>query len=197
MPDIWFWQLIISPHMAHLAVALVKMGCKVTYVAGQKMTADRAAQGWSAPFLPGVDGVYANDSAVVNILVSKASPESVHICQGIRANGLVSDAQRKLAKRGLQQWIIMETVDDSGWRGMLKRFEYSRLFMSRRRVIQGVFATGHLTPQWVSKRGMPANRVYPFAYFLPDKELTLADTERKPRPFRFIFAGRIIWEGRF
>lgn len=178
--------------MAHLAVELAKIGCKVTYVAGQAMTADRAAQGWSAPSLPGVNVVSAHDSAAVNLLVSKALPDSVHICQGVRANGLVSVAQKKLAKRGLRQWIIMETVEDSGWRGWLKRFEYSRLFRSRRGVVQGVFSTGHRTADWVSKRGMPINRVYPFAYFLPNKSFIRESIERKPGPFRFVFAGRVI-----
>lgn len=192
MPDIWFWQLIISPHMAYLAVELAKMGCKVTYVAGQEMTPDRTAQGWSAPSLPGVNVVNTHDSAAVNLLVSKALPDSVHICQGIRANGLVSVAQRKLAARGLRQWVIMETVEDSGWLGWFKRFEYSRLFRSHKSVVRGVLATGHRTAHWVSKRGMPTDRVYPFAYFLPQRLLTMTNIERKPGPFRFVFAGQII-----
>lgn len=192
MLDVWFWQLIVSPHMAHLAVSLARLGCKVTYVAERGMTADRAEQGWTAPELPGVDLLYANSSAAIRMLVSKADTGSIHICQGIRANGLVAVAQRELATRGLQQWVIMETVEDSGWKGVIKRFEYGRLFRARHNTLQGVLATGHRTVGWVAARGVPSDRVYPFAYFLPDCNVPVADDQRKTGAFRFVFAGRLI-----
>lgn len=31
--SVWFWQRIVSPHMAGLASALAKRGCQVVYVA--------------------------------------------------------------------------------------------------------------------------------------------------------------------
>jgi glycosyltransferase involved in cell wall biosynthesis len=189
---IWFWQRIITPHMAHLAVALAPLGCNVTYVAEREMTTDRAGQGWKAPGLPGVDLYYANSSAATRLLVRNAPANSVHICQGIRANGLVAVAQRALTARGLREWIMMETVDDSGLRGSVKRFEYGRLFGVRCNTLQGVLATGYRTADWVAARGMPADRVYPFAYFLPDTLAPMADGKRKPGPFRFVFAGQLI-----
>lgn len=192
MLKVWFWQLIISPHMADLAVALARRGCKVTYVAQQPMSEDRALQGWSAPSLPGVELQLAKSAQVVQKLVQLAPADSIHICQGVRANGLVGVAQRLLVTRGLLQWVVMETVDDSGWRGMLKRAEYGRIFRARGKSLQGVLATGHQTAGWVAARGMPADRIYPFAYFLPDDQTSERQCQRKPGPFRFIFAGRLI-----
>lgn len=192
MVEIWFWQRIISPHMAGLAVALARRGCKVTYVAEQAMSADRAQQGWAVPVLPGVDLVYAASGSTIAALVSKAPVDSVHICQGIRANGQVATAQRALSARGLQQWVVMETVNDAGWYGTLKRAGYGRLFHARRTSLQGVLATGHRTADWVAARGMPADRVYPFAYFLRDDKMPAADGQRKAGPFRFVFAGQLI-----
>jgi len=187
---IWFWQSIVSPHMAGLAVELARQGCRVTYVAEQAMSADRLEQGWTAPELPGVELVYSDNSAATHLLVSKAPADSLHICQGIRANGLVLVSQRALAARGLRQWVVMETVEDSGWRGVVKRFEYGRLFRAQRKTLQGVLATGHRTTEWVTGRGMPADQVYPFAYFLPDTPV--ADDQREPGTFRFVFAGQLI-----
>lgn len=192
MLDVWFWQSIISPHMSYLAISLARLGCKVTYVVERDMTTDRADQGWSAPELPGVDLVYADNSEATHLLVSKAPEDSVHICQGIRSNGLVAVAQRALSARGMQQWIVMETVKDSGWKGVIKRLEYGRLFRVRRNTLQGVLATGHRTSDWVAARGMPADRVYPFAYFLPACHAPMAESVRKPGPFRFVFAGQLI-----
>jgi glycosyltransferase involved in cell wall biosynthesis len=190
--SVWFWQLIISPHMADLAVALARRGCKVTYVAQHAMSDDRARQGWSPPALPGVTLQMADSNETVRRLVQLASADSIHICQGVRANGPVGLAQIALGARGLRQWVVMETVNDSGWRGVLKRMEYSRIFRARSKSLHGVLATGHRTTDWVVARGMPAERVYPFAYFLPDQIEPAAQVQRTPGPFRFVFAGRLI-----
>lgn len=190
--DIWFWQLLVSPHMAHLAVALARLGCKVTYVAEQAMSPDRAAQGWVAPDVPGVTLEWVRSAAPVTQLVGTAAPQSIHFCQGLRANGVVSVAQAALSARRLRQWVVMETVADTGWRGVVKRLEYRRLFLARRSALQGVLTTGHRTKDWVIARGVPAHRVFPFAYFLPEQVKPAAKVKRRLGPFRFMFAGRLI-----
>ena len=192
MCEIWFWQSIVSPHMAGLAAALASRGCKVTYVAEAPMSNDRVQQGWSIPALPGVHLVYAVTRPAVQQVIDNAPLTAVHICQGIRGNGWVAAAQRALAVRGLRQWVVMETVDDAGWRGALKRLEYRRLFMQKRQQVRGVLAIGHRTPDWVAARGVPPCQVFPFAYFLPDADLALKRSEREPGPFRFVFAGQLI-----
>ena len=192
MLNIWFWQLIISPHMADLATALARRGCKVTYVAQQAMSDDRVRQGWVAPSMPGVTLQLAGTNEAAQQLVRFAPADSIHICQGVRANGLIGLAQLAMALRGLRQWAVMETVNDAGWRGVLRRAEYSRIFRVRGKALEGVLTNGHRTADWVVRRGMPADRVYPFAYFLPDNKLPVASDLRKPGPFRFVFAGRLI-----
>jgi len=192
MPEIWFWQVIISPHMADLAVVLARRGCKITYVAQRAMSVERAKQGWKAPTLPGVTLQLADSSAAVKMLVEQASADSIHICQGVRANGSVGLAQTALAARGLRQWVVMESVNDSGWRGAFKRMEYSRIFRAREKSLQGVLATGYRTVDWVVARGVPSDKVYPFAYFLPDRMDRAVRDQRKPGPIRFLFAGQLI-----
>lgn len=192
-PAIWFWQRIVSPHMAGLAAALARQGCEVVYVAEKLMSEDRARQGWTAPDLEGTRLELAPTASAIQALAQAAPEDSIHICQGIRANGLVCVAQRVLARRGVRQWVVMETVEDSGWCGLLKRLEYRRLFMRWRTRIEGVLATGHRTPAWVVAQGMPEARVYPFAYFLPDRQSILAPRpEAKDNHFRFMFVGQFI-----
>lgn len=193
MFDVWFWQSIVSPHMAHLAEELVKLGCKVTYVAERIITSDRADQGWPVLELQGVKLECASSVDAVLQLVEASTQDSIHVCQGIRANESIAAAQRAMVARGLRQWVIMETVEDSGWRGFVKRFEYSRLFWLRRNTLQGVLSTGYRTAGWVAARGMRSDRIYPFAYFLQDKKMpVVADGQCKPGPYRFIFVGRLI-----
>lgn len=46
---IWFWQRMVTPHMAELVTELARQGCNVTYVAEEQMAADRTEQGWTVP----------------------------------------------------------------------------------------------------------------------------------------------------
>lgn len=156
------------------------------------MTEDRALQGWGPPDLVPAQLELAPSKEAVRKLVERAPPLSIHICQGIRGNGLVSVAQTALAERRLRQWVVMETVEDTGWRGIIKRFEYRRLFAKARPHLDGVLATGALTPTWVVARGVAHENVFPFAYFLPDgmAEDTTVDTEGQA--FRFIYVGQFI-----
>ncbi|WP_236891841.1 glycosyltransferase [Desulfoluna limicola] len=189
---IWFWQRIVSPHMAGLAVALLRQGCEVVYVAEKRMSEERARQGWAPPFLGGVRLELASSTAELQALISSAPSDSVHICQGIRGNGLVGIAQVALARRGLRQWVVMETVEDSNWRGILKRLEYRRLFWQWRSHQRGVLAIGHSTPTWVAKRGMPDGRVFPFAYFLSLFLSEIPIVRVNEGRFRVVFVGQFI-----
>ena len=192
MREIWFWQRIVSPHMAGLARALARAGCKVTYVAERDISEHRKKQGWVMPSLEGLDLVYARDSQEVEGGVRTASPDSIHLCQGLRGNGLVSCAQKCLAKRGLQQWTLMETIDDDGWQGVLKRTAYNVLLSRCRSRTTGVLAIGDQTSAWLFERGMPKALIFPFAYFLEDRPALATEAIVVDRLFQFIFAGQFI-----
>jgi glycosyltransferase involved in cell wall biosynthesis len=155
-----------------------------------QMSPDRAAQGWQVPGLGAARLQHAPSADAAAKLVGEAPENSIHICQGLRGNGGVGDAQRSLAARGLRQWVVMETVDDDEWRGALKRLAYRRLILLWRDRLQGILATGHATPGWLTARGMPAARVFPFAYFLPC-EFPVLEFCRHAR-FRFLFAGHLV-----
>ena len=153
--------------MAGLAVALAKKGVDVVFVAEELMSKERTEQGWLIADLNGVHLKLIHCINDVMELVALAPKNSIHICQGIRRNGMIGVAQLALAVRGLRQWIVMETIEDEGWRGFVKKLEYRRLFMKWRDRIEGVLATGYRTTGWVAARGMSVNSVFPFAYFLP------------------------------
>lgn len=178
--------------MADLAIALSKIGYKVTYVAQRPMSDERSAQGWVPPILTDVTLQLAGSDEVAREIVRNASIDSLHICQGVRANGMIRAAQDALKIRDLPQWVVMETVDDSGWRGILKRIEYARIFRSRQRSLQGILATGHRTVDWISARGIKKDKIFPFSYFLPVSEENHYPKPREAGPYRLLFAGRLI-----
>jgi glycosyltransferase involved in cell wall biosynthesis len=192
---VWFWLRIVTPLMAGLAAALAARGVEVTLVAEQEMSPARTALGWQTPTPGGVRLCFASTAQTVDALVRRAPAGSIHICEGLRGNGLVGRAQQQLARRGLRQWVAMETVNDPGWRGALKRLDYQRRIRFWRNHIEGILAIGYKAPGWYAARGMPTERIFPFAYFLPPTSAGFPverDASCGERPFRFLFAGQFI-----
>ena len=182
--------------MGALAAELADQGHAVTFVANDRMSADRASQGWESPALRKVRCELASTTGEIRSLINAAPGDSTHFSQGLRSNGLVGEAQRLIRHRGLRHWAIMETVDDAGWSGAIKRKLYRGLFWSWHASLQGVLAIGRSTPDWVVARGMPRSAVFPFAYFLRDPEggvlVESAAAGNGSRPFRFIFVGQLV-----
>ena len=125
--EVWFWQDIISPHMAGLANALARKGVKVVYVAEQNITDDRLDQGWNCPDLNGVEFKLCHNKDVAKLLSNNCNKNSIHICQGVRANRSIGVAQKILKKRNINQWVFMETVDSKSY-PLLKKVVYSFYF---------------------------------------------------------------------
>ena len=194
---IWLWQEIVSPHMAGLAVALAARGCRTTYVAERMTSAvgDRASQGWAEYDFGAAEFRLAPDRETVVRLVREAPANSIHICESIRGKGSTGLAQAELRRRGLRQWAIMERVKDAGWIGPVKRLAYRARIMAARGHVQGVLAIGRGVPEWVAARGFPAERVFPFTYFLRHDEaagVSHVSGEAAGSRFRFVFAGRLV-----
>ena len=194
--SIWFWQRMVTPHMVALAAALAERGFKVNYVANEILSKERTKIGWKMPELGKVKLLLATNKDAVIRYALNAPEDSIHLCQGLRGNGLVSYAQRVIRKRDLRHWVMMETIDDIGWIGFVKKVLYRILSLYWRNHLTGVLAIGCKAPEWFVARGMERSLVYPFAYFLKEPKINnLLNTsikKNKKRSFRFIFVGRLI-----
>lgn len=189
--EIYYWEKMNSPHKAGLLSALSRQGYKVTYVVESKITPDRLIQGWSEPRLQGVHLELISSAVEIERLIKRSEPQAIHICDGIRSNGMVVYARSILKRNGCRFWVFMETVEDQGWRGLIKRIEYRRLFWKWRKQLMGVLSAGLRTSQWVIECGVPPEKVYPFAYFLPHHQSISFSEKNENRPFHFIFVGQL------
>jgi len=178
--------------MANLAEALAATGIDVVYVANQMMSTERQQMGWSAPVLNQAKLVFAKDAQSVAEIARTANMNSVHLLQGLRGNGLVGIAQKNLTKNGHRQWILMETVDDSGPTGMVKRLIYRWILLRRMSSLDGFLTIGWETEDWLASRGVDGSTIFPFAYFLPDSPVQVSRAPDRNRSFRFIFVGQLI-----
>jgi glycosyltransferase involved in cell wall biosynthesis len=195
--QVFFWQRIMTPHMGALAAKLCAHGFEVTFVSNDCLSEDRERLGWQTPDFGRAAIRMASNQREVERIVASAPDYSIHVYQGLRGNGLVGHAQRLLRSRtNIHHWAVLETVDDQGWRGIAKRAGYRRLFSRWAPVLDGILAIGRRCPRWVSERGFPSSKIYPFAYFLDvvTTDLGIQDLSSDviKRPFRFIFVGQLI-----
>ena len=188
--EIWIWQRIVSPHMAGLANALGKSR-RVVYVAEEIMTTDRARQGWTAPTLTNVELYSVGTGREARAVIDTAPDDAIHICQGIRGNGVVRVAQEHLNRRNFEQWIVMEKINDVGWSRPMKRAEYRRRLIRSRQRVQGVLAIGHGFAEWIRSCGWSNGHVYPFAHFLPRTTVEMREIGRRSR-YGILFVGQFI-----
>jgi len=187
---VWFWQRMISPLMSGLAEALARLGHHVVYVPTETLSEDRIRLGWVAPKLNGVKVVYGTSPEDLQQLAASAPPDAMHIVQGIRANGMVSVATETLRSRGIRYWVFFETVEERPLGAYLKRAVYRVLFARYLKGVEGILAVGHSTPDWLRKRGVPKEGIFPFTYFV--QAPSTAVLKRTEGPFRFLYVGQLI-----
>ncbi len=172
--------------------ALARLGHCVTIISHETHLQDRISLGWQPPNTDGLTCVLASTPTEVSALVGSAPSDAIHICQGLRGTRLGSTVQDTLKYHRRRYYIMLETVDNTGFLGFVRRLEYMRLLRLRYLNILGFLAIGHLTVDWLVARGALSNNIYSFAYFLDDSFRKVRHLERKPGPFRFMFVGELI-----
>lgn len=185
-----FWQRMLTPHMTELARELALAGNVVHYVTERALSEERRAMGWQADDLSELVVDYIDTPDKARALVNCLPQQAVHITQGVRANGLIADAQKQIITNGLRHYPIMEMVDLRGFSGWIKPLIYALRFRGLARGVEGLLAIGDCTSAWITRRAPQHVRVFPFAYFLKG---------RRPCPaipgqavFKFIFVGSLI-----
>lgn len=190
--QVWFWQLIISPHMINVAIELAKLGVEVHYVASEIMCDERAKLGWNQSLPEQINiHIHILGQKSYQDLLSLSHEHTIHILQGIRGNGYVTELMHMFHAQNKQFWIIMETVKLIGLTKFIKPYIYKYLFHKYKKNIRGILAIGHTTEQWIRQIGhFSANNVYPFAYFLKESQLTTAFSPSEDK-FVFVYVGAL------
>lgn len=185
-----FWQRMMTPHMTELARALARQGVAVHYVAEEALSDERRAMGWVAGDLGGVQVHVVSTATDARDLVNGFPATAVHITQGVRSNGLVANAQKRIMALGRRHYPIIEKVDLRGRLGRIKPMVYAAQFWAFSGGIEGLLAIGEGTAEWCAHRSPRKLRIFPFAYFLKGRA-SVAPTGSDSGT-RFIFAGSLV-----
>lgn len=191
MLRIYFWQKMLTPHMTALALSLYKAGYDIYYIAEISLSQDRLDLGWEIQKLEKIKVKYVKNQNSVRSIINDAPKNSVHICQGLRNNGIISFVQKELKKNNLRQWLIIETIRNTGILGFLRKLIYKIIISFKVKQIEAVLAIGWKTPDLLIKLGFNSNKVFPFSYFLETPQ-NITSKKTQNDTFRFIFVGSIV-----
>lgn len=148
--------------------------------------------GWTVPDLGQAELVLAQTPEAL-IALAEAAPNGVeHIFQGFRGAGHLAAAYQVLGRRRAPFWVLLESLDDTGLRGRMRRVYYHRMLRTWRNRLRGVLAIGADAPAWMVRHGMPAAKVVPFAYFLPDTQPRPPVETSLQRQFHVMYVGQLI-----
>jgi glycosyltransferase involved in cell wall biosynthesis len=176
--------------MTELAKELARLGLKIHYVSEETLSKERRDMGWATGDLAGVQLHLVTSSSEARNLVDQFPEEAVHITQGVRSNGLIQYAQRRIMELERRHYPIMEKVDLRGFKGRLKPLVYAFRFFVMGRGIEGLLAIGEGTPDWIARRAPKKMRIFPFTYFLRGR---ISRLERGDAPeLRFIYVGGLV-----
>lgn len=188
---VYIWQRTLSPHFTGFARHLACHGIETVLVYNHALDPARVNIGWSEERPDHIAIVHASDRRAVEKAVNSSPKGAVHIVQGLARNGLVGHATRCLRRARARIWVSMETLDDAGLNGCLRRIEYRLRLLFVRHSIERFLAIGRKTPAWLAARGVDARRISPFTYFLPGRQdIPMAPAEAGP--VRLLCVGQLI-----
>lgn len=186
MKEVWFWQLIISPHMVKVAKELTKLGIKVNYIVQEEMTDERKSLGWTIDSLDNIKLFFYKNN--LSEILSNSDENAIHIIQGLRGNGYIYEVAKFFNINNIKFWVILETVNTVGFKGYLKKFLYMNIYSKFKKNITGFLSIGYTSPQWLQSIGVDRSKIFPFTYFL---DPSVVETKVSDN-FVFIFVGNLI-----
>jgi glycosyltransferase involved in cell wall biosynthesis len=196
MPNIVFWQDILSPHMSAWIRALASVtGVRVTLVAESKISARRESMGWSVPDYGRSAVIVCRDLKAVADLIRDASDDDVHVVSGMRGCPLAMRALSELDRRHTRVGIISEAPDGAGWRGLVRRCIYQRDRARFATSIDFLLAMGNKGVDWFAACGYPTQKLFPFAY-VTERQSQLAAVPDGSGPTVLVYVGEFaVWKG--
>lgn len=192
LSEIWIWQTEYSPHISFLASELERLDLKVRVLVERPVSDERKQLGWPEPVNDTEAFTLITNERRALELLARSDEYTVHLLQGIRGNGCISSVMKAIFRTDRRCLILMEMVDDRGLKGLLKRAYYSASFLRFGKKIDALLAIGKRADKWVIARGLAEQKVYEFAYFLPESRLDRSSMTQANHKFRLVYAGQLI-----
>ena len=168
-----FWEPIVSPHKHFLFEALAQMrpDLQIVCVADAPLSEDRRRLGWTVPEAGRHQQIVAPDPASLRAIVAEGGADSLHLFSGIRWVPVLTEGLKQVRALGLPFAIQSEPRCTDGWRGQLRRAHSLLTERALAREVSLVLAIGRHGPPWFRSVGYAADKIFPFAYFVPPPQV--------------------------
>lgn len=214
-----FWEPCVSPHKsAFIDAVAARCGPSVDVlcVAHEDVPRERRALGWNSGAASCASGnggapvadehgasrgvhhrmIVGPSNADIDALVARSGAHCLHVFSGIRWFSTITRALAEVRRRNGTFAIMSEPRDDAGLKGAARIMQSWASEGWLRRNVQFVLAIGRHGPPWFRSVGYGADRVFPFAYFLPppqaDRGGAGASPNRVGRKIEVAYVGRLI-----
>lgn len=196
--NLFFWQNIPSIHQAPLVREMArKWAGEVVVVAEDDISADRLAQGWTAPYFSPARLIVAPSSSERGQLLQHATPNGVQIFSGFHAYPKTYETFKRAIRSQSITGVFAEPGRVGGWGGVLRHARYGLHALRWGRRLDFLLATGELGVRYYRKCGFPASRIFPFGYFVepaitPNPNSPKRAKKEHPAVIKFLFVGQLI-----
>jgi len=136
-------------------------------VAHEGVPQARQALGWTDSTEIVHHTMVAPSNAQIDELVTEGGNTCLHVFSGIRWFATLTYALARVKQQRRPFAIMSEPRDNAGWKGSLRYLQSRLTEIWLRRHVQFVLAIGRHGPPWYRSVGYAAERIFPFAYFLP------------------------------
>jgi glycosyltransferase involved in cell wall biosynthesis len=188
-----FWQNMLSFHQsAHIRALAATPGCEVTWVVQEIAPPERVALGWPVPDAGRARVVVNPDDAAVGDLARERQDDSVHVFSGHRACRVVARGLAACTPTTATIGVLGERQDGRGLRGLGRLIRARHDWRRLRERIRFLLAIGDGAPEWYRRCGCPAERIYPYGYFMEPPESVPSAERPHGGPVRLIFVGQFI-----
>lgn len=190
-----FWQNMLAIHQsAHLRALADRPGLSVTLVVDQEIEPERKALGWPVPDFGKTQVIVSPEKGEIERLVREDPEGSVHVFTGIHRYPASMAAFRMSLSVPATRGIYSEPKDHRGVKAIARRLASSRERWLYDRFIRFILPTGMLGARWFLRAGYPADKIFPYGYWVERPNVDQTDLARgeEDGPVRLIYAGQLV-----
>lgn len=189
-----FWQNMLAIHQsAHIRALAERPGAEVVLVVDQEIYPERKALGWPIPDFGKAKIMVAPSSGEIEKLVKESAAESVHIFTGFRYYKAATQGFLASLAVDTMRGVFVEPKDGRGAKGILRWIMSAEEYVRFGRNVNFLLPTGELGVRWFRRAGFPAEKIYPYGYWVeeptqPDTPLYSSDAGE----VRIVYAGQFV-----
>jgi glycosyltransferase involved in cell wall biosynthesis len=170
--ELVFWEPLVSPHKLGLFEALVLSGKvgKLLQVSQNPLSEERKELGWQTTIPDSVPTIVAPSDAQVLDAIRNSSPDAIHVFSGIHWVPAIVRGIALAIEHKRHFGIMSEPRGFEGAKGIARLAHSWATEGKVRRHCDFVLAIGRHGPPWFRMAGYRADRIFPFAYFVGERQ---------------------------